>query len=275
MALIASVVFHVTVASVAYVGLPALRRDFSPYTEAVPVEFISIDDVNRVSEPVNEPEPAPVVEASAPQPPPQQSQPRPRVSDAVPMPEATPRDNAREEPQPQIARRTIPQNISVRAKPRPPSSLNTGRLAALIDRSVDDQRAQVTARQETEEEEQNRIEEAARNAQLSAIEARLATATLESAIRQMVEACWNVPTGAKDAQDLLVRLRIQLRPDGSLARPPEFLDRGRMSDPFYRAAAESAARAVRQCAPFNLPLDQYELWRDLTFNFDPKEMLDG
>ena len=187
------------------------------------------------------------------------------------MPEATLRDNPREEPQPQIARRTIPQNISVRAKPRPPSSLNTGRLAALIDRSVDDQRAQDSARQQTEEEEQNRIEEAASNAQLSAIEARLATATLESAIRQMVEACWNVPTGAKDAQDLLVRLRIQLRPDGSLARPPEFLDRGRMSDPFYRAAAESAARAVRQCAPFNLPPDQYELWRDLTFNFDPKE----
>jgi hypothetical protein len=270
------VVFHVSVASIAYFGLPVLRRDFNPFTEAVPVEFISIDDVNRVSQPVPEPEPAATIEARAVQPPPQQVQPRPQVSDAVPLPEAAPPDNpSPTPPQPQIQRRSIPQNISVRAKPRPPSAINMGRLAALIDRSVDDQQARQAIEDEEQQAEQNLIEEAVRSAQLSAIEARVATATLEGAIRQMVEACWNVPAGAKDAEDLLVRLRIRLRPDGSLARPPEFLDRGRMSDPFYRVAAESAARAVRQCAPYDLPPDQYELWRDLTFNFDPKEMLDG
>jgi hypothetical protein len=47
-----------------------------------------------------------------------------------------------------------------------------------------------------------------------------------------------------------------------------------LSDPFKLAAAESAWRAVRnpQCNPYDLPRDKYEIWKDLTLTFNPREM---
>jgi len=44
-----------------------------------------------------------------------------------------------------------------------------------------------------------------------------------------------------------------------------------MSDPFYRAAAESAVRAMIRCAPYRLPNDKFTT-QDTVLHFDPKEM---
>ncbi|MFZ5789730.1 MAG: hypothetical protein ACOY3L_03425 [Pseudomonadota bacterium] len=94
------------------------------------------------------------------------------------------------------------------------------------------------------------------------------------AIRQQLEHCWNVPAGARDAENLAVQIRVMFNPDGSVARA-EILDTGRMaSDPFYRAAAESAYRAVQLCSPLQqMPVKKYNTWKFVTLNFDPKEML--
>ena len=49
----------------------------------------------------------------------------------------------------------------------------------------------------------------------------------------------------------------------------------RMSDPFYRAAAESAQRAMLNpsCQPLKLPPQKYEQWKDLRIDFNPKDMI--
>jgi colicin import membrane protein len=39
-----------------------------------------------------------------------------------------------------------------------------------------------------------------------------------------------------------------------------------------RAAAESARRAILQCAPYSLPAEKYEAWADVIVHFDPSEM---
>ena len=51
--------------------------------------------------------------------------------------------------------------------------------------------------------------------------------------------------------------------DGSVVSA-DIVDFARAStDTFYRAAAESARRAVRTCSPFNeLPADRYDIWQD-------------
>jgi len=48
------------------------------------------------------------------------------------------------------------------------------------------------------------------------------------------------------------------------------------SDPYFRATAESAMRALVQpnCVPLKLPLGKYSVWRHFTFNFDPSKMLE-
>src|SRR3546814_7021749 len=58
------------------------------------------------------------------------------------------------------------------------------------------------------------------------------------AVRQQIEQCWVVPAGAREAENLVVQLRVEMNPDGTV-RTAELQDRARMaSDSFYRAAAE-------------------------------------
>ncbi len=54
---------------------------------------------------------------------------------------------------------------------------------------------------------------------------------------------------------------------------PVYKEQGKMGDPYYRAAAESARRAVMQCQNYDLPAESYDEWSELTLRFDPSEML--
>lgn len=91
------------------------------------------------------------------------------------------------------------------------------------------------------------------------------------AFRRQVSQCWNPPVGGLGAEELNVKLRFQLNKDGTLKNQPRVLNRG--SSSFHRAAADSAARAVWQCQPYNLPVRKYSTWRDMILNFNPREML--
>lgn len=86
--------------------------------------------------------------------------------------------------------------------------------------------------------------------------------------------CWNMLTGAKDAENLIVDVRITVNSDRTL-RSYDIVDKMRYnSDPFYRAAADSAVRALNdpRCRVLNLPPYKYEQWKSMTVRFDPKQM---
>ena len=90
------------------------------------------------------------------------------------------------------------------------------------------------------------------------------------ALRSTITKCWNMPAGAPNPETLVVRLKLFLNADGTVARQPELVDTaGRTSDPYFRAAAESAIRAVQVCAPYQLPADKYDDWAEITINFRP------
>ena len=65
--------------------------------------------------------------------------------------------------------------------------------------------------------------------------------TITDAIKQKVERNWSVPAGLLDAGELVVTLRIQLAPDGSVRRV-EIVDADGGAN--YRTIAESGRRAV-------------------------------
>lgn len=94
------------------------------------------------------------------------------------------------------------------------------------------------------------------------------------ALRAQLERCWNVPFGAKDAEDMRVDIFMVINQDRSL-REARIVDTARYStDAFFRAAADSALRAVRSpmCSPFDLPADKYDTWNTMTVSFNPKDM---
>lgn len=96
------------------------------------------------------------------------------------------------------------------------------------------------------------------------------------AIRQQISKCWSPPIGAKDAGEMVVSLRINIDPDGTVTKVGMVNGGKYNSDPFYKAAADAARRAVLnpRCNPLkNLPTDKYERWKEIELNFDPREML--
>jgi len=57
-------------------------------------------------------------------------------------------------------------------------------------------------------------------------------------------------------------------------RDAQIVDQSRMErDEFYRAAAESAQRAVLRASPLPVSRERYESFRNLTLVFSPREML--
>ena len=99
----------------------------------------------------------------------------------------------------------------------------------------------------------------------------------EDALKAQIFGCWTIPLGVPYDDNLLVRIKLDLREDGSIISS-EILDHERMNRPgqkFYKVLAESALRAVRLCQPLKVPSSGYEKWKNIQLNFDPTEMLKG
>ena len=103
------------------------------------------------------------------------------------------------------------------------------------------------------------------------------TLSEEDALKAQIFGCWSIPLGLPYNENLLVRIKLKLKPDGSVIKT-EILDHARMNKPgqaFYKVLAESALRAVQLCQPLRVPTTGYERWKDLQLNFDAREMLEG
>ena len=110
----------------------------------------------------------------------------------------------------------------------------------------------------------------------SQFEQRRIAAQLSEAIKRQVSPCWKIQAGAKNAANMEVAIWMRFNQDGSLSAVPRIQDRERLgNDPFFRAVAESALRALRDpsCVPIELPYKHYDMWREIVLNFDPKEAL--
>lgn len=90
------------------------------------------------------------------------------------------------------------------------------------------------------------------------------------ALRAQIQRCWSPPVGVIEADQLIVRVQLDLNQDGTLLGEPKLVNSG--SNPLFRQAAESAMRAIRRCAPYRLPIAKYDVWRSVEVTFDPRDM---
>ena len=138
-------------------------------------------------------------------------------------------------------------------------------IAALIDKSKEEQ-AQTTKKLDKVTQSQDP------SMNLSGL-----TLNEEDALKAQIFGCWSIPLGLPYSENLLVRIKLKLKPDGSVIKT-EILDHARMNKPgqaFYKVLAESALRAIQLCQPLRVPTTGYERWKDLQLNFDAREMLEG
>jgi len=138
-------------------------------------------------------------------------------------------------------------------------------IAALIDKSKEEQ-AETTKKLDKVTQSQDP------SMNLSGL-----TLSEEDALKAQIFGCWSIPLGLPYNENLLVRIKLKLKPDGSVIKT-EILDHARMNKPgqaFYKVLAESALRAIQLCQPLRVPTTGYDRWKDLQLNFDAREMLEG
>ena len=143
--------------------------------------------------------------------------------------------------------------------------IDTNQIAALIDKA---------------KKESAKVEKKTNKLTQSSVKNSFAsglTLSEEDALRAQIFGCWTVPLGLPYDDDLLVRIKLELKQDGTISKS-EILDHERMNRPgqkFYKVLAESALRAVRICQPLRVPQTGFEKWKNIQLNFDPTEMLKG
>ncbi|MES2729559.1 MAG: hypothetical protein V4621_05620 [Pseudomonadota bacterium] len=114
----------------------------------------------------------------------------------------------------------------------------------------------------------------AEEAAAGALSDRLTMSEMD-ALRQQLSRCWSITAGAENAEDLVIEIRMQVSAE-RIVQSAEVVDLGRYAaDTYFRAAADSALRAVRNplCSPLELPEGKHDQWKSLKVRFDPREML--
>ena len=97
----------------------------------------------------------------------------------------------------------------------------------------------------------------------------------EDALKAQIFGCWSIPLGLPYNENLLVRIKLELKPDGNISKI-EILDQDRMNQPgqgFYKVLVESVLRAIKLCEPLKVSVDGYEGWKELYINFDANQKI--
>ena len=261
-----SFLFHSVVIFLTMLTLPFMMREPIDLPPIVSVELIEIKDktyipyapkARKIIEKVKE-EKKRIVSEQAP--PTAKAKEKP---DRIPMPED------KKETKELIKKKQNPEEIKPQIRQssefEKEELFDTNEIAALIDKAKEEQA-------ETERKKDQITQSSVKNSFAQGL-----SLSEEDALRAQIFGCWSVPLGLPYDKNLLVRIKLKLKPDGRILKS-EILDHARMNTPgqsFYKILAESALRAVRICQPLKVPPTGYERWKELQLNFDPTEMLKG
>jgi hypothetical protein len=285
-----SVLFHAMVMAVGYFGLPELRRDLSLIEAPIMVEIMTVAETTNAPAPKPKPMPKPKrrppprsPKVEVPPPPPSSPKPEPEVAAVPPPPEAKPKPKLKAKPQPKPEAKPTPRvpprlvKARPKRKPKPPDT-----FASVLKtvKELQRQNPEPKAKSEKQKKKENdkSFEQQTAKALVSLSRrydaSRPLTISEIDLVRQQIAGCWNLPAGAKDAENLVIEIWVAMNPDGTV-RQAKIQQQARLqSDSFFRAAAESARRAVlnKRCQPFKLPPQKYDRWKTMTLVFNPKEM---
>ncbi|MDA7606138.1 cell envelope biogenesis protein TolA [Pelagibacteraceae bacterium] len=265
--LIYSLSFHAVMILLTVLSLPFMIREPIDLPPIISVELIQITDktnipfapkARKVIEKVKEKEKKRVVSEQA-----------PPAAKAKEKPDRIPLPKKQDEKKQLVKKKQNPKEVKPEIRQasefEKKDIIDTDQIAALIDKAKEES-AKVEKKDDklTQSSKKNSF---AKGLSLSE----------EDALRAQIFGCWTVPLGLPYEDDLLVRIKLELKQDGTINKS-EILDHERMNRPgqkFYKVLAESALRAVRICQPLRVPQTGYDKWKTIQLNFNPMEMLKG
>ena len=249
-----SIVLHSVMILLTVLSLPFMLREPIDLPPIVSVELIQISDktnipyapkVRKIIEETKKKEERVVSEQA---PPAAKAKEKP---DRIPLPDEKKieRDLVKKKQNPEEIEPQIRQSSEFEKK----EIVDTNQIAALIDKAKEEEAAK--------EKSFNKITQSSvKNSFATGL-----TLSEEDALRAQIFGCWSVPLGLPYDDNLLVRIKLKLKKDGTILNS-EILDHERMNRPgqkFYKILAESALRAVRLCQPLKVPPTGYEKWKEM------------
>ena len=265
--LIYSISFHTVIVLLTILSLPFMLRDPIDLPPIVSVELIQITDktsipyapkARKIIEDTKKKEEERLVSEQA-----------PPAAKAKEKPDRIPLPNEKKEEKQIIKKKQNPEEVKPEIRQasefEKKEIIDTNQIAALIDKAKEEEAA-----------EQKKTKKITQSSQKNSFASGL-TLSQEDALRAQIFGRWSVPLGLPYDENLLVRIKLKLKKDGTIIKS-EILDHQRMNKPgqkFYKVLAESALRAVRLCQPLKVPPTGYDKWKDLQLNFNPTEMLQG
>ena len=265
--LIASSVLHIFIIIITAMSLPFLSKKAIDLPPIVSVELIQITEktnipfapkAKKIIEKVKEKEKKLVSEQAPPK------KVKKKKPDAVPMPEDKVKKVEKIKDDKQNPEK-IDNEVKQVSEFEKDELFDPNNIAALIDKSKEQTSSMINKTDQATQDQDKNIG----NKGLSLSE--------EDALKAQIFGCWSIPLGLPYNENLLVRIKLELKPDGSIINS-EILDHARMNRPgqgFYKVLAESALRAIKLCQPLRVPSTGYERWKELQLNFDAREMLEG
>ena len=264
--LIYSITFHSVLVLLTILSLPFMLREPIDLPPIVSVELIQITDKTSIP---FAPKARKIIEENKKKEERLVSEQAPPAAKAKEKPDRIPLPNEKKEEKQIIKKKQNPDEIKPEIRQssqfEKKEIVDTNQIAALIDKA-----------KEIEAVKQKKTDKVTQSSQKNSFATSL-TLSQEDALRAQIFGCWSVPLGLPYDEDLLVRIKLKLKKDGTIMKS-EILDHQRMNRPgqkFYKVLAESALRAVRLCQPLKVPPTGYDKWKELQLNFNPTEMLKG
>lgn len=291
-----STALHAVVLGWGLIHFASVKPNEAPPMDTLPIDLVSITEVTKMKqgkikaenrpEPLKQAEkkaePTPVTDANLPikdrevkstPPPPQQNEqkvekkeePKKEVAkpDPTPSPDAIAKKLEEEQKKAEKKKETPKKVVKEKAPPvKTKHDFDPDKIAELLDRRA-------PSRKKNAGEQKS-------NANLGTPKGQDNMLSMDElvALARHVEKCWNVLPGVGNVERAVVELRIQMKPDGTLAAPPQVLNTG--TGPAFQTTAESAVRAVIACQPYKmLSAGKYNFWKDMIFNFAPPQTVRG
>ncbi len=278
-AVVRSILFHALVIFFATVGLPYATKEPLTIAPPITVELVNLSEItqtNKLSAPVK-----PKKEKEPEEKKPAESKPTPAKMDSPTPPDLSqPKAPDLEKgvataeplPTPKALKKPTKKPKAPKKKPKPPKKKQTKKASndfqSLLKNLTPD------AKKEDKTDPNINKADSTQKSQIANLADRMSISETDALLGQLA-GCWSLMTGAKFAENLVVPIKIIVNPDRTI-KHASIVDKGRYNrDSHYRAAADSAVRALRhpRCTPLRLPPDKYEEWKVITINFDPRDML--
>jgi outer membrane biosynthesis protein TonB len=297
-----STALHGALLALILLGFASAPR-FADSPESIPIETITLSELNQITngekeaKPAPQPAPTPPTPPEPPRdlraaeepppkpepmPPPKPEPAQPPKAEATPPPIAEPTPPPRPEPAPQLklAADEAPTQPPPRPKiidappeqpktaPEKPKSAryyDANAIAKLIGQSRPSTLA-IAPTQTASATPQGLPHHDAPRMSISVASA------LDAWLTESYLNCWTPPPAMPEGDTYVAQIKVIFNPDGSLSGRPVLLNPP--TDPAWRAHAESAMRAVKKCDPLKVPAEYapyFDQWKVETIHFDPRE----